>query len=658
MSAERPGDNERPPSKPPRGNGDENEGLNNPEDHRHVIQILQDPAFGLQNYLQGMDTLSPQEVAKIWNGENLTMLRGFPTKGTPDEKNAYLAENPNLQSLIDQTRQILSKRAEDEKARNPEPTEDLDAALAQDLDGVADPDKPDANEAAETPDQRNKRLENYVAEYFKEECPAEFRNEAAGVCMAYETELRETFEEPELELTEEDIADVKPQVINAVTTAKREKTVTDLETTAAEIPKAKEAEIARSEQIDARVKAATGTDLGLSQGLNNPGLKPADIDSKISTVDTATAKARDENEYLKKKKEDKIEQRDQEKVKDQNLKEKAEEVSDDEKILAKEYDRLLDSGIGQAATLKQLMGMVKSPEVKARLQNFLNMVGQLQTVLPVKSGIVTKYLNASKLNLGSTSVVAAFAPFIAQIDAAPDLTDEDKDTIRKALHHQPNNSRDAQSAILQGRGVETDPETGKVTKLPYDKDHPLELEGGGVMYSDNGALVVATEDGWTYRVDGGILPGDLTRIVSFGKDQHKFKSAGIEDFMGFKFGLHKPEKHLKQFQDIKNQLLGGSRGLEGTYASERDSHRYMHIVKFISHFGESPVKVNEGTMAKSMKGLGLTPQGILEVDNAVLKEIGAFFQESPTAHGEESYKVLQKRLIDKGLIDSSLAHTE
>ena len=487
----------------------------------------------------------------------------------------------------------------------------------------ADSEVADSNldKSTESPEQRKARLSNFVTTNFPD-CPPEHLDAATNSCTSYEDENRELFEDPEFRVSEEDVADLQPEMVKLIGAEKNDETIA----TNAKAIQAAEKNVAAKAETVKREEAGDKQDK-----------------AKIKTEKAKTPKLKEEV--------DGAENRLDEELSEEALKKK------DQETIQKNYDRLRGEK-GQVAALQELIGMVKSPEVKQRLQGIISTIGRLKNVVPGKQAQLDEILNSTPLALNSGSVIGAFSPFLPKLHASPHFTEEEKHAIHAALHHHPKTSMDAQAALRQGCGYETDPETGEKIPLKYDKDHPLELEGGGQLYEEPDGSVVVQVGDWKKEIEGGIRPSDLTRWVSFGKDQQEFQTAGVENFMGYRFGIHEPDKYLKKFQNIKNSVLGGARGLEGTYASHNDSHRYMHIVKFMSSFGESPVKVNENTMVKSMKGIGLPPKGILEADSAVLKEIGAFFQETPTAHGEEAYKALQKRLINKGLIDPNLANTD
>ena len=595
-------------------------GIDTREKHGQVIHILKDPQFGLAELLKGKETLSPQEAASIWSGENLQMLQGFPVEGTPEQKQAYLAEHSDFQNLIEQTRQILSTKAQSTGKANGEDNADLDAALTEELESATGPGKLEKADLTESPETRKARISEFVTGNFPE-CPPEHLDAATGACTSYENENRELFEDPTFKVSKEDVGDLKPEIDKVIKIENNKKVIAE----ATKKKNTAEAVIVREEAGDRQDKVKIKVE-----------------DGKTPKLERQVGQAKEEAENAETEADEREDTADQ--------------VKKDQETIEKKYPALLKKG--QVAALQELIGMVKSPEVKQRLQGIISTIGRLKNVVPGKQAQLDQIFNSTPLNLSSGSVTGAFSTFLPKLHASQHFTEEEKHAIHAALHHSPKTSMDAQAALRQGRGYQTDPETGEKIPLKYDKDHPLHLEGGGEMYEETNGSVIVQVGEWKKEIDGAILPSDLTRWVSFGKDQQDFQTAGVENFMGYRFGIHEPDKYLKKFQHIKNSLLGGARGLEGTYASHNDSHRYMHTVKFLSSFGENSVKVNENTMAKSMKGLGLTPKGILEADSAVLKEIGAFFQQTPTAHGEEAYAALQKRLIDKGLFDPIIAHAE
>ncbi len=308
---------------------------------------------------------------------------------------------------------------------------------------------------------------------------------------------------------------------------------------------------------------------------------------------------------------------------------------------------------GNIGALNALKGLVRSPEMKVRLDKVIGMISTLQNTVPGKSEVVTKLLNSAHLNLGSASMIGVFSDFITHVDNSSEFTDEEKSKIHKVLHSSRHvtGSAEAKDALKQGRGTVTDPETGETKTLSYDENHKLEGKGGVFFHSGpNGEIIISTKNGWSETLPPGTTLSELRLRSHFAGPRSTYLQNGFEHYLGYDFKLHPPRPYQKKFEQITNALLGGSRGLDATFYSEGELHKLIHINKFISHFGETPIKANESVMNQSLKALGADPKSPLEVNLAVYKEIGSFFQETPSAHGEESFEQLRKRLAEKGLI--------
>lgn len=112
--------------------------------------------------------------------------------------------------------------------------------------------------------------------------------------------------------------------------------------------------------------------------------------------------------------------------------------------------------------------------MKAKVQSAINVAQSLVNAVPGKSEVVSQILDRSNINLAASSPVAIFAGFIAEADKSTDLTDEEKEIIRRVLgqsekHFQ--TGSDAQK-IAKSKEQILDPETGDVLEERYIHDSP------------------------------------------------------------------------------------------------------------------------------------------------------------------------------------------
>ena len=293
-----------------------------------------------------------------------------------------------------------------------------------------------------------------------------------------------------------------------------------------------------------------------------------------------------------------------------------------------------------------------SDKHRERLQNILNTISQLQAVVPAgEQKAFDDVLERSNLNLAAASPVAIFAEFISHVDSSPELSNETKTKIHETLHHKHHikTASDAEKAILeQGRGVEKD-ENGNPKTLDYDKKHQLDMGGGIGLYRD-GKSIIIDAGSWVESVSPEHLP-HLRRWIALARLRKMADKEGIDNFFGYVFDSpnHTPHKYLRKFEKVLHNLSGGARGLDNALYTEEELNRIAHIVKFIGHFGEAPMKADESEMARSYEALGIeVGSSPLDVKpEGILKEVGSYFQEYPHAHGRASFDDLQKRLQAK-----------
>ena len=463
---------------------------------------------------------------------------------------------------------------------------------------------------SETPDQRNSRIRDKFLNPNFPECPPEAENSAVAECVGYEDIARE-FNGADYALSKIDLPDLKPVIDELI----------------------KQAPI-RSEKEETKDEIAAATE--------KKGTDEVVVTTNDTRIDDRKTEVKVESDKTPKLK---------------GNAEKAEttaaEAESDLQTIKENYLDL-KSKHGSIRAVEALIGMMKSPKMRGKLNRIMSVIGALQNAIPGKSEIVNQMLNGANLNLGSESMVGVFSDFVTQVDASSEFTDEEKGKIHKALHssHHVTGSAEAKDALKQGRGTVTDPETGETKTLTYDKDHKLEAKGNTFYhYGDNGEIVVSTKDGWEKSIDPNTPHSHLRMWTVYASVRATYTENGFEKYGNYSFDKNRPEPFLKKFNQVSNDLLGGSRGLDSTFYSEGELEKLVRINKFIAHKGEIPVKADESRMSESYKELGVNSGNILDADPRILKEVGSFFQENPSAHGEKFFEELKKRLVEKGLIN-------
>lgn len=447
------------PDKTPKPSGvaTQDAGIDSREMHQEVIGILKDPQFGLGDFLKGKETLSPQEVTKIWRGENLKMLKAFPVDGTGAEKQDYLKKHQNLKGLIDQTRQILSEQAKSKNKVDTDQT-DLDAVLKTDLQGVSNSNTPEKDGSTpETPEARKARLGKFIETHFSDICPPEFQDATTGRCIRFEDQYRKLFDEENLQLSEEDVAepDLKKEIKLAVSEARNDKVIATRTKTEADKATTAETQNARIANVKANVD---------QEKAKTPNLK----------VVAEKAETQAEGKEIE-----------------------ANSVAGDQKIIKENYPHpLKEQHGGSIGALRALVGMVKSPKTKEKIKSILATISAILNAIPGKSAVITRMIDHSDINLSASSPIQMLAGFLADADKSDELTDEDKTKIRQILHKQIDikSGTDMKKALDQGRGVKTitDKDGNTHTEIiKYDEDHPAEIQPGQYIYTaENGDKIL------------------------------------------------------------------------------------------------------------------------------------------------------------------------
>lgn len=307
----------------------------------------------------------------------------------------------------------------------------------------------DGNESAETENARTERLNAYVTEHFPD-CPPALHDNASQVCLSYEDESRELFEEPDLKISDDDVAELKPEIDRITTISKNDEAIVQAEAnvaTAEATVEPQEAEKVQNTEAIANENAQTDA---LNAKVQERTDKLEEVDADLSTV----------------------------------------------KQLQARFDELRAEK-GTIGALQTLLGPdgVKTSEMKAIVNRVLATATALTQALPGKSEVVTRILDSSSIDLGAKSPVQVFAGFLAAADKSNELTDDEKAQIRQVLHKQADikSGSDIAKVLKDGRGVKTttDKDGNIITEtIKYDRENPAEIQPGQHLFEENGKSVL------------------------------------------------------------------------------------------------------------------------------------------------------------------------
>ena len=424
----------------------------------------------------------------------------------------------------------------DEKTRNPDTEK-------------ADP------ETAETPDQRNTRLRGFVKDQFSEaECPPEFRDAAAGACESYEDENRELFEEPDFTVTAEDVADLKPEIEKVV-----------------EIENNKQAIAAATKKKDTAETVIVHEEAGDRQDK-----------AKIKVEDNKTPKLEDATERAEKQKE-----RD----------EKQDSADQQDLQTIKENYLDLKSKHGSIGAVEALIGMMKSPKMRGRLNRVLGVMEALQNAIPGKREVTTRLLNQSNLNLGGGSITQVFASFAASVNQSDAYTDEEKKHIHGVLGTQAkvgfNHTVSDMDKSLDRKRKVYDPETGEVIgeEPAFEgEENGLEVREDVIIYTEHGHRYMKnTRTGQVAHLGAGIGEQKHTEaILNFWGAQPELLDKGVERIWNFPLNREEvpTNRQLHNFTHYQQLLEGGARELDATVQRDGEQDNFGTNYLFISQLGE------------------------------------------------------------------------
>ena len=476
-------------------------------------------------------------------------------------------------------------------------------------------------EGNESQDVRKSRLAKFVSDNFPN-CLPENMNAATTECLDYEDQARE-FLDPAYQITSKDIADLKPKIAKlAIVETNR----TDIQDNADKIADATEKKDAK-DQVIVQEKAGDRQDK-----------------VKINSAEIKSNKLEVGNTKLDKKL-------------DRELS-KEEQKKSDLKLIKENYPEPLKSEKGGSiGAIEALMGMVKSPKVRARLNRILGVIGALQNAIPGKAKITTKLLNASNLNLNAGSITSIFAHFATSVDHSSEYTNEEKTKIHATLKGEASVGFNATVGDMDRSLDKTrkiyDQETGKVIgeEPAFEgEENGLEVRDGVIIYTDHGQKYMKNlNTGETaHLASGAAQQGHTQAILDYWGSQEPLLEKGVEKIWGH--SLKRPgiptAQQLHNFQHYQQLLEGGRRNLDPTVQRNQEQDQFGTKYLFIAQFGEtSPYGHSQEQQDKSLANLGIKTDGRMTINNPeILEEIGNWLNQNPHVSGKGSYNALQQHL--------------
>jgi hypothetical protein len=245
---------------------------------------------------------------------------------------------------------------------------------------------------AETPEERADRVDEFIDQHLDGMAPEEQRQPAIAECCMYEDEIRELFEEPDLEIGAEDAADpsLLQRVEEAVAMAANDETI------ATRTGEVEDREIAVATN-DAEIIPATETELAAVQ--TTESRERAGL-----TADEA------ENATV------------------------AEDLDSVRELQANFNELKAEHGtIGALQMLLEGENAVQSPEMRTIVRRAIGTAQALVSAIPGKEAELGRLLDQTGINLTAGSQVEAFASMFAAAEASDEFTDEEVEQLRAVV---------------------------------------------------------------------------------------------------------------------------------------------------------------------------------------------------------------------------------
>jgi hypothetical protein len=378
---------------------------------------------------------------------------------------------------------------------------DADAALAGELAAL--------DGGPESLEAREARLGAFVTDHFADVCPPQYLGAAVAECALYEDDCRILFEDPALQLCDEDAADpvlreaIETQIVaQAATIAENDDaiaTLTDEELVQAAALERQEADLVPASQAERAAVEAAHPEI----------VVPRTEDERTAAVAVEEART---DEFAQTRQ-----------TEYQHEEQMAEGVSTARELQA--HFNKLKAQHGTVGALELLLegeNALQNEEMRAIVQRTIGTARSLVTALPGREDVVTRLLDGANLNLGASTNAGAFADFLTAVNASEDLSEAEKQTLREVVgvtlnDHHPTNATELQSALREGRGtervqvgtetVEEPPGSGNWVERPIYEERVLPYSESDRLVLSQSPLVTMFPDppgSDTYRVEGQI----------------------------------------------------------------------------------------------------------------------------------------------------------
>ena len=468
----------------------------------------------------------------------------------------------------------------------------------------------ESSEAAETPDQRKTRLTQFVGDHFADVCPQEFYDDATKECLVAENELRNLFEEPDLQLSTVDAEDpdLKTRIADLVEVTKNDETIKGSEASVTALT----ADVERRDEEEIPQSKAKLTELEAAHP-NIPktpeGREAMLVEEKAKTTDLERLKTKKQNEEASEyKKED----------------EKAEDLATIEGL----QDRFneLKSSKGTIGALRELLGEdgVKTPEMRRIVQRAIGTAEALINAVPGKPQIVNRLLDQSNLNFAGKSPMKMFAGFLTAAENSQDLTDDEKATIKRVLGQSEKDFNTGADAvkIAKTKIQEIDPETGEVISEHYKHDSPenmAHLRPGIGTYMQGDRMMLVDEHGEFSRDVTGYSEEDiglLAEVLDFHQAvEEQGATSFVEGLTQIHFNVLNSQafdrQKIREMRQVISSLVGGFEGYDGDVFDPREKAGLIqHQMRALSPDDQAlSWHVDEEGTADIMHKLGLHQDG-------------------------------------------------
>ena len=267
---------------------------------------------------------------------------------------------------------------------------------------------------------------------------------------------------------------------------------------------------------------------------------------------------------------------------------------------------------------------------------------------PAKQTAFEQIVNASALNLGTSTIDATFATVMTQVEKSGAFTEDDKKRLRDIV-----TSSDLKRETL--REV-TNPETGE-REYAYSKDKPLEFRPGVESFPDAQGreyMKVTLQNGLSHQQEVTSMSlEDRTALAEYYQIWQIAEASGKSDLLHNSFGLALDPfasgrvnwSSLRQSRQIIDALLGGWAGSDGKIMAAEGSGAFIAWqMQWLSKIGDaSQDNVDIRVADTNLKALGIKDaEGRINLE--VMQAFGSYTQEQ-YGTGEPSFGTLQMHLF-------------